>query len=73
MIDPITSLRGYIGTEVTRAARIEPVTPIGQVYVTQPFAAMLALERNTGFRLEYGGKVTLAKRYGSMALYRLSI
>lgn len=73
MIDPITGLPGYIGTEVTRAARIEPVTPIGQVYVTQPFAAMLALERNTGFRLEYVGKVTLAKRYGSMALYRLSI
>ncbi|WP_426162741.1 tetratricopeptide repeat-containing protein [Sandarakinorhabdus sp. DWP1-3-1] len=72
MIDPITGLPGYIGTEVTRAARIEPVTPIGQVYVTQPFAAMLALERDAPFRLEYAGRVTLAKGYGTMALYRLS-
>ncbi len=73
MIDPITGCPGYIGTEVTRAARIEPVTPIGQVYVTQPFAAMLALEKDAGFRLEYAGQVTLAKGYGTMALYRLSL
>lgn len=72
MVDPITGRPGYIGTEVTRAARIEPVTPVGQVYVTQPFAAMLALSGDARFRLEYAGQVDLAKKYGAMALYRLS-
>ncbi len=72
MVDPITGVDGYIGTEVTRAARIEPITPVGQVYVTQPYAAMLALAGNAQFRLEYAGKVSLAKHYGTMALYRLS-
>ncbi|WP_310475796.1 tetratricopeptide repeat-containing protein [Sandarakinorhabdus sp.] len=73
MVDPITGQTGFIGTEVTRAARIEPVTPVGQVYVTQPFAAMLALANTSPFKLEYAGQVNLAKRYGTMALYRLSL
>jgi class 3 adenylate cyclase len=74
MLDPITGLHGFIGTEVTRAARIEPVTPIGQVFVTQPFAAMLLLSGNLGadYKLEYAGKIALAKKYGTMTLYRLS-
>lgn len=72
MVDPITGQAGFIGTEVTRAARIEPVTPVGQVYVTQPFAAMLTLAQDNCFKLEYAGQVNLAKRYGTMALYRLS-
>ncbi|MFZ4689032.1 MAG: adenylate/guanylate cyclase domain-containing protein [Polymorphobacter sp.] len=72
MNDPITGQDGYIGTEVTRAARIEPVTPVGQVFVTQPFAAMLTLAGHSDFRLEYAGKIVLAKKYGTMTLYRLS-
>jgi hypothetical protein len=72
MVDPITGQTGYIGTEVTRAARIEPITPVGQVYVTQPFAAMLTLAHTSAFKLEYVGQVNLAKKYGAMALYRLS-
>jgi adenylate cyclase len=71
MVDPITGQAGFIGTEVTRAARIEPITPVGQVYVTQPFAAMLTLAHASPFKLEYAGQVNLAKRYGTMALYRL--
>ena len=30
----------YIGSQVSRAARIEPVTPPGQIYVTEQFAAV---------------------------------
>ncbi len=69
--DPITGRLGYFGTEVTRTARIEPITPIGDVYATAPFAAMLALGTERRFDARYVGHVPLAKQFGSMAMYRL--
>lgn len=71
-IDPIVGNELWYGTEVTRTARIEPVTLVGQVYCTQPLAAMLALESVRDFDCDYVGKVRLAKEYGELALYRLS-
>ncbi|PZQ23221.1 MAG: hypothetical protein DI569_05040 [Sphingopyxis macrogoltabida] len=71
-IDPIVGNELWYGTEVTRTARIEPVTLVGQVYCTQPLAAMLALETARDFDCDYVGKVQLAKDYGELALYRLS-
>jgi len=38
----------YFGAHVSRAARIEPVTPEGCVYVTETFAAFLGLEHGIG-------------------------
>lgn len=71
-IDPIVGGELWYGTEVTRTARIEPVTLVGQVYCTQPLAAMLALDDVGDFACDYVGKVRLAKDYGELALYRLS-
>lgn len=71
-IDPVVGNELWYGTEVTRTARIEPVTLVGQVYCTQPLAAMLALENARDFDCDYVGKVRLAKDYGELALYRLS-
>lgn len=71
-IDPVVGNELWYGTEVTRTARIEPVTLVGQVYCTQPLAAMLALENSRDFDCDYVGKVRLAKDYGELALYRLS-
>jgi hypothetical protein len=71
-IDPVVGNELWYGTEVTRTARIEPVTLVGQVYCTQPLAAMLALENARDFDCDYVGKVGLAKDYGELALYRLS-
>lgn len=70
--DPVVGNELWYGTEVTRTARIEPVTLVGQVYCTQPLAAMLALENARDFDCDYVGKVRLAKDYGELALYRLS-
>lgn len=70
--DPVVGNELWYGTEVTRTARIEPVTLVGQVYCTQPLAAMLALENARDFDCDYVGKVGLAKNYGELALYRLS-
>lgn len=69
--DHITGRMNFYGTEVSRAARIEPVTPPGTVFVTEPFAAILALEAPRDFRCRYVGRIELAKGYGVYPMYRL--
>ncbi|WP_430386070.1 TRAFs-binding domain-containing protein [Blastomonas fulva] len=61
----------WFGTEVTRTARIEPVTPTGAVYCTDAFAAMLAIDTAEAFTHHYVGRVELAKGYGQIGMYRL--
>jgi len=70
-LDRITGRINFYGTEVSRAARIEPVTPPGAVFVTEPFAAILVLEAPDAFRCRYVGRIALAKRYGTYPMYRL--
>ncbi|MGE0179678.1 MAG: adenylate/guanylate cyclase domain-containing protein [Sphingomonas sp.] len=71
-IDHITDRITYYGTEVSKAARIEPVTPPGAVFVTEPFAAILALEAGSDFLCRYVGRIPLAKKYGDYPMYRLT-
>jgi len=70
--DHITGRITYYGTEVSKAARIEPVTPPGAVFVTEPFAAILALEARGRFTCRYVGRIPLAKKYGDYPMYRLT-
>jgi len=70
--DHITGRITFYGTEVSKAARIEPVTPPGAVFVTEPFAAILALEARDRFQCRYVGRIALAKKYGDYPMYRLS-
>ena len=69
--DPITRKPTYWGRELTRAARIEPRTPEGEVYVTDAFAALLALEPVVAFVTEYVGRVTTAKEFETIPMYQL--
>jgi class 3 adenylate cyclase len=69
--DHVTGTDAFYGTHVTRAARIEPRTPPGEVYVTESFAALVALDGATSARLEYVGHVPTAKDYGSFPMYVL--
>jgi len=69
--DPVTGLTNFFGSEVSRAARLEPVTPKHSVYVTEPFAAVLTLQHSGKFGLHYVGRIALAKKYGSQPVYRL--
>ncbi|MBK5265460.1 MAG: adenylate cyclase, partial [Alphaproteobacteria bacterium] len=71
-LDRVTDRITFYGTEVSRAARIEPVTPPGAVFVTEPFAAILALEAPDRFHSRYVGKIELAKGYGTYPMYRLT-
>lgn len=70
-MDPITGKITLYGTEVSRAARIEPVTPPGAVFVTEPFAAILALEAPSEYRCRYAGNIEFAKGYGTYPIYQL--
>jgi adenylate cyclase len=68
--DAVQGAQTYYGTEVTVAARIEPRVPVGAIYTTQPFAAMIESGRND-YHFEYVGTMDLAKNYGVRVLYRL--
>lgn len=70
--DPVVGGSKWFGLEVTRTARVEPITPTGHVYCTEPFAAMLALDPDNDLLCRYVGTVDLAKGYGQLGLNRLS-
>jgi adenylate cyclase len=70
-LDPVTGLRKFFGTEVIRAARIEPITPVGECYVTEQFASILVLEGANKFNCDYAGVLESAKGYGAFRMYSL--
>jgi class 3 adenylate cyclase len=69
--DPIVQRPSHFGASVTRAARIEPVTPPGMIYASEAFAATLASTGTRDYALEYIGSLALAKGYGESRIYRL--
>ena len=69
--DRIVGRPNYIGAHVNRTARIEPITPPGQVYGTHAFTALAALEAPGEFRCDYVGRLSLAKKFGEFAMYRV--
>lgn len=71
MIDPVTGQLNFMGSNVSRAARIEPVTPPGQVYCSEPFAALAEAESAKTIVCEYVGTTAMAKKYGSFPTYRV--
>jgi len=70
-VDPVTEQPSYTGTHVSRAARIEPITPPGQVYASQAFAALAAAQGVKEFTCDYVGQTPLAKGYGTFATYHV--
>ncbi len=69
--DPVMGRDSYFGSNVTRAARIEPITPPGAVYASEAFAATLASSGTLDYAVEYVGVLPLAKGYGESRVYRL--
>ncbi len=68
-IDPVTEQVNYIGAHVSRAARIEPITPPGHAYASQGFAALAAVDGVREFACDYVGRIQQAKGYGTFATY----
>lgn len=70
--DAIIQKDNYFGSHVSRAARIEPVSVPGCAFVSEQFAAALALAPGHDFVCEYLGLQPLAKDYDICPLYRLT-
>lgn len=71
LMDPVTGRPCFTGAHVTRGARIEPISPPGQIYASEAFAALSASRSVRGFACDYVGQVPLAKKFGSWPLYHL--
>jgi adenylate cyclase len=69
--DPVIRREKFCGMEVIRTARIEPVTPVGEIFVTQQFAATLASEAGGDYVCEYAGQQKMAKDFGECRMYSL--
>ncbi len=69
--DPITGRTDFCGEHVNRAARIEPIAPPGNVYASEAFAALAAVENVGEFVCEYVGQQTLPKGHGVFPTYHL--
>jgi hypothetical protein len=69
--DPVLDELVFMGSHVSRTARIEPVTPPSEVYVTEAFAAGLELLGNRRYACDYVGHMPTAKDYGRLRMYRL--
>jgi class 3 adenylate cyclase len=68
-MDPVIERVSYVGPHVSRAARIEPITPAGLVYASQEFAALAAAEGVKEIRCDYVGQTAMAKKYGTFGTY----
>lgn len=83
--DPFIKKMNFYGGHINRAARLEPVTTVGQVYATQQFVALLHGETNDErnectqkglkyyerYLTEYVGMISLAKSFGQQEVYHL--
>lgn len=70
--DPVYPKDTFVGTNISFAARIEPVTAPGEIWCSQTFAALAAAEGVGDFRCEPLGPQTLPKQAGTHPLYRLA-
>ena len=61
LTDAVLEADGFTGSQVNRTARIEPVTPPWEVYVTDAFAAALVLAGQHQLTCDYVGHMAAAK------------
>lgn len=71
LADPILGMPNYFGREVSRAARIEPVTPPDCVYASEAFVLSDMAEGALPDRFDYVGRIPLPKKFGEERLYLL--
>jgi class 3 adenylate cyclase len=70
--DPFFPKDSFIGTNLNFAARMEPVTPPGEVSCSQAFAALAASEGVEDFSIKFLGETVLPKGAGTHPLYLLT-
>lgn len=61
----------FSSNEVSKTARIEPVTPPGEIFGTEAFVAILELEGDRCTTFEYAGTIPSAKNYGAFRMFHI--
>ena len=69
--DPIMGRPSFGGTHVSRAARIEPITPPGQVYASEAFACLAVAHGCDKIAFDYAGQTPMAKDFGTFPTYHV--
>lgn len=69
--NPLTKKNQYVGSHVCRTARMESLTPPGEVYASQEFAALIKAMHVTTFHCAYIGKMYIQKEKVNAPLYHL--
>ena len=71
--DPVENQMDFCGTYVIRAARMEPITPPGQIYASETFVALCQTMDLQGTRFDYAGQVVLPKNHGIIPAYHVNM
>lgn len=69
--DHLTQCFTFASNDVTKTARIEPITPPGEVFGTEPFVAMLEIEGEGWSTFEYAGTIPSAKNFGAFRMFHV--
>jgi class 3 adenylate cyclase len=69
--DPIFGQWSYVGSHVTRTARLEPSTDPGKVFASVPFVALAAAEGVAEFVCRPAGRRQLVKDSGEITVFEL--
>jgi hypothetical protein len=69
--DPVLKRPNFMGAHVSRTARVEPITLGGCVFITESFAAIIALHNADKYRCDYVGMRELAKNHSTVPVFSL--
>jgi class 3 adenylate cyclase len=69
--EPLQERWNFFGSHVNQAARIEPITSPGNVYASEPFAALLLADPRNRLDCRYVGVIVLPKEFGSYPIYHI--
>ena len=69
--DPVLKRSTCLGSHVVRSARIEPITPPGQVFASQEFAALCSADDLAAVSFEFLGRLRIGRLFDEAPLYRL--
>jgi class 3 adenylate cyclase/tetratricopeptide (TPR) repeat protein len=69
--EPLLDRVNFFGSHVNQAARIEPITSPGNVYASEPFAALLLADPRNRLDCRYVGVIVLPKEFGSYPIYHI--
>ncbi len=69
--DKVADSTDVCGKYVIRAARMEPITPPGEIYASESFAALAASRGVDQAEFAYAGRIRLPKDFGIIPVYHV--